>query len=121
MRVFLYSGLAGFHTEAAQLRPLPKAPLEFGEARETGQAEHLVPERDGFGLAGRRLITEPENATPAGGRKQMIGVPASLPVRTTVAAVLRARVAASSERVASLKAAKAASASVPDCARECRR
>jgi hypothetical protein len=41
--VFLYSGLAGFHTEAAQLGSLAEAALEFGEAGETGQADNVVP------------------------------------------------------------------------------
>src|SRR5262249_27675478 len=35
-----------------QLRGLPEAALEFGEARELGQREHGVPQRDGFLVIG---------------------------------------------------------------------
>ncbi len=53
MPVLLGADLAGFHVEAAQLRSLAQTALELGEARETGQAQGVIPEPDGLGLGGQ--------------------------------------------------------------------
>src|SRR3954471_15847622 len=85
--VLLHSHVAGFDTQAAQLRSLPQTALQLGEPGEAGQAHDVVPQPHRVLLGGQPADDRPEKATPVGGSKWMIGVPTSLPVRDSVSSV----------------------------------
>jgi hypothetical protein len=96
--IFFGSDLSGVDAETAELRAFAEAALEFSEAGECGQADHVVPEADGVVVARqaaddraeerdaiRRLELDDRAAdVPAGqgqgvvGLGPQLGVPASL-------------------------------------------
>jgi hypothetical protein len=53
-----------------QLRGLAEAALEFGKARELGQHEHRIPQRDGFFVTGNAGNHRAKKGHPIGGRKR---------------------------------------------------
>ena len=79
MPVLLNPDLVLAHTERPQLRELM---LRLISANPGKRANPITwsHSSSAWSSRGRRLITGPENATPLGGSKWMIGVPTSLPV-----------------------------------------
>src|SRR3954464_5411219 len=64
--VLLHSHLAGFDTQAAQLRSLPQTALQLGEPGEAGQAHDVIPQPHRVLLGGQPADDRPEEGHTRG-------------------------------------------------------